>query len=150
MKANLRFAEFPRRDFPANVTTTAQAMDAAARTLLVELEVDNAAHELLPGGYTEVHLAVQTDSPAARLPINTLLFRAEGLRVAKLDAAASHVALVPVTLGRDYGTEVEVVAGVDPGESVILNPPDSLKDGQEVRVAAPAPAQVADSAGGAK
>jgi RND family efflux transporter MFP subunit len=149
MKANLRFAEFPRRDFPANVTTTAQAMDAVARTLLVELEVDNATHELIPGGYTEVHLAVQTESPAARLPINTLLFRAEGLRVAKLDATSSHALLVPVTLGRDYGTEVEVVSGVDPGESVILNPPDSLKDGQEVHVTAPVAPQVADS-GGAK
>jgi|HubBroStandDraft_1064217.scaffolds.fasta_scaffold00037_68 RND family efflux transporter MFP subunit len=143
--ANLRFIEFPRRDFPATVSRSAEAMDAAARTLLVELQVDNAGHELLPGGYTEVHLAVQPSSATARLPINTLLFRAEGLRVAKLDVA-NRVALVPVTLGRDYGTEVEVVEGVVPGESVILNPPDSLKDGQSVRVATPPP-QIAEQTG---
>jgi RND family efflux transporter MFP subunit len=144
MTANLHFIEFPRRDFPANVARSAEAMDAAARTLLVELQVDNAKHELMPGGYTEVHLVVQADSGTARLPINTLLFRAEGLRVAKVDGN-SHVALAPIALGRDYGTEVEVVDGVAPGEAVILNPPDSLKDGQLVKVVTPAAPQVAEA-----
>jgi RND family efflux transporter MFP subunit len=141
--ATLHFIEFPRRDFPASVVRTAEAMDPAARTLLVELQVDNAKHELLPGGYTEAHLAIAPTSGTARLPINTLLFRAEGLRVAKVDTGG-HVSLVPVTLGRDYGTEVEIVNGVTADEQVVLNPPDSLHEGQLVRVTAPAP-QIADS-----
>ncbi|MEI9986158.1 MAG: efflux RND transporter periplasmic adaptor subunit [Aliidongia sp.] len=143
--ANLRFVEFPGRDFPAKVARTAEAMDPTARTLLVELQVDNSKHELLPGGYTEVHLAATPSASIARLPINTLLFRAEGLRVAKVDGSGN-VTLAPVTLGRDFGTEVEIVEGVAPGESVVLNPPDSLREGQPVRViAAPAP-QIADAA----
>jgi len=149
MAASLRFVEFPRRDFPATVARTAEAMDATARTLLVELQVDNAQHELLPGGYTEVHLAVTPSAATVRLPINTLLFRAEGLRVAKIDGN-NQVVLAPVTLGRDYGTEVEVVEGVAPGESVVLNPPDSLKDGQAVRVTPPAPPQIADGSSAKK
>ncbi|MEA2754722.1 MAG: hypothetical protein QOJ54_1011 [Aliidongia sp.] len=144
MTANLHFIEFPRRDFPAKVARSAEAMDATARTLLVELQVDNAKHELLPGGYTEVHLTAQADTGAVRLPINTLLFRAEGLRVAKIDGN-SHVALVPVALGRDYGTEVEIVDGVTPDESVIVNPPDSLRDGQPVKVVTPSTPQVAEA-----
>jgi RND family efflux transporter MFP subunit len=149
MAASLRFVEFPHRDFPATVARTAEAMDPTARTLLVELQVDNAQHELLPGGYAEVHLAVTPSAATVRLPINTLLFRAEGLRVAKIDGN-SHIVLAPVTLGRDYGTEVEVVEGVAPDEAVVLNPPDSLKDGQAVRVTPPAPPQIADGSGAKK
>jgi RND family efflux transporter MFP subunit len=151
MTANLRFIEFPGRDFPATVSTTAEAMDPTARTLLVELQVDNAKHELLPGGYTEVHLAVAPPDSAVRLPVNTLLFRAEGLRVAKVDGN-SRVNLAHVALGRDFGTEVEVLTGVAPDEQIVINPPDSLREGQEVRVvtpAAPAP-QIADAGNGAK
>ena len=144
MTANLHFVEFPGRDFPATVSTTADAIEPTARTLLVELLVDNSKHELLPGGYTEAHLTVTPSATIARLPINTLLFRAEGLRVAKIDGAG-HVSLVPVALGRDYGTEVEVVSGVSPGESVVLNPPDSLHEGQEVRVITPPAPQIAEA-----
>jgi RND family efflux transporter MFP subunit len=145
--ANLRFVEFPGRDFPATVARTAEAMDPTARTLLVELQVDNSKHELLPGGYTQVHLAVTPSSSIARLPINALLFRAEGLRVAKVDGA-NHINLVPVTLGRDFGTEAEVLDGVASGEAVVLNPPDSLRQGQEVQVITPPAPQIADAAAG--
>jgi RND family efflux transporter MFP subunit len=147
MTANLGFVEFPGRDFPATVARTAEAMDPAARTLLVELQVDNSKHELLPGGYTQVHLSVTPSTTIARLPINTLLFRAEGLRVAKVDDA-NHITLVPVTLGRDFGTEAEVLDGVATGEAVVLNPPDSLRQGQEVRVITPPAPQIADAAPG--
>ncbi|MDA8231385.1 MAG: efflux RND transporter periplasmic adaptor subunit [Magnetospirillum sp.] len=136
MTAALHFAEYPRRTFPATLVRTAQAIDPAARTLLVELRAENPRGELFPGGYTEVHLRVPTPADNVLLPVNTLLFRAEGLRVAKL-GAGNRVVLVPVTPGRDYGTKVEVVDGVRPGDPVILNPPDSLAEGQLVRVAAP-------------
>lgn len=145
MAAALRFVEFPGRDFPATVATTAEAIDATARTLLIELQVDNSRRELLPGGYTEVHLSVAPTTMAMRLPVNTLLFRSEGLRVAKVDST-NHIALAPVRLGRDFGTEVEVLAGVAPDEGVVLNPPDSLREGQAVRVInAAASAQIAES-----
>jgi len=147
MTAKLGFVEFPGRDFTATVARTAEAMDPSARTLLVELQVDNSKHELLPGGYTQVHLSVTPSTTIARLPINTLLFRAEGLRVAKVDNS-NHIALVPVTLGRDFGTEAEVLEGVTPGEPVVLNPPDSLRQGQEVKVITPPAPQIADAAAG--
>jgi multidrug efflux pump subunit AcrA (membrane-fusion protein) len=150
MTAGLHFVEFPGRTFPATVATTAEAMDPTARTLLVELQVDNGKHELLPGGYTEVHLSVAPPDSAVRLPVNALLFRSEGLRVAKVDGD-NHIVLAPVTLGRDFGTEVEVLAGVSPDEAVVLNPPDSLRAGQEVHVTTPAAApQIADAGNGAK
>ncbi len=133
MIASLRFIEHPKRDFAATVVRTAEAIDPLARTLLVELQFNNEKHELLPGGYTEAHLAVAPSGSTVRLPINTLLFRSEGLRVAKVDAT-NHIVLAPLTLGRDFGTSVEVVDGVAPDEPVVLNPPNSIKDGQEVRI----------------
>ena len=117
----------------------ADAIDPAARTLLVELQADNADNKLLPGGYAEVHIALPTMAQTVRAPINTLLFRSEGLRVAKL-AGDDKVQLVPITMGRDYGTEVEVLTGLAPGDRIVLNPPDSLGDGQQVRLAQPSPA----------
>ncbi len=136
--AELRFAEHPGRGFPAKLVRTADALDPTARTLLIELQVDNGHGDLLPGGYTEVHLNLPQPKSTVRLPVNTLLFRADGLRVAKIDAGG-RAHLTTVSLGRDFGTQVEVVAGVAPGEAVILNPPDSLTDGEQVRVAASDP-----------
>ena len=136
MPAELHFAEFPRRNFAATVARTAEAMDPTARSLLVELRVDNKDGTLMPGGYTEAQFALPSSATTLRLPINTLLFRSEGLRVAKLGADGK-VALTPITLGRDFGSQVEVVKGVEPTDAVVLNPPDSLADGQTVRLAQP-------------
>jgi len=135
MQAELHFNEHPGHVYPASVVRTAQALDPASRTLLVELKVDNANGELLPGGYTDVQFQLSSDEATLRLPVNTLLFRSEGLRVAEVDADGK-VTLLPITLGRDFGTQVEVVSGLEPNQVIVLNPPDSLVDGQQVHLAA--------------
>jgi multidrug efflux pump subunit AcrA (membrane-fusion protein) len=151
MTVKLEFAEHPGRTFDAKLVRTAEALDPTARTLLVELQLDNADRVLLPGGYTQVHLTLPAPAAAVRVPASALLFRAEGLRVATVeggDAAAkdangnarnqAHVKLRPVTLGRDFGAEVEIATGLQTGDSIVANPPDSLNDGEIVNVAAPA------------
>lgn len=129
----LHFAEHPGEAFPAKLTRTADALDPAARTLLIELEVDNTKNELMPGGFTEAHLKLPSPATTVRLPVNTLLFRAEGLQVATIDADGRAL-LKPVKVSRDFGKEVEVQSGIAPGEAIIVNPPDSLATGQPVRV----------------
>jgi RND family efflux transporter MFP subunit len=131
--AVLQFPEYPGRTFPANFTRSADAINPSARTLLVELEADNASGELFPGGYTDVHFTVPVAQRGVNIPANTLLFRAEGVRVASL-ASNGLVTLHTVTLGRDFGPTVEVTTGLAPGEKIILNPPASLADGERVRV----------------
>ena len=130
--AGLQFPEYPGRTFPAHFTRSADAINPAARTLLVELEADNASGELFPGGYAEVHFKVPVAQRGVNIPANALLFRAEGVRVAGL-ASNGLVTLHTVTLGRDFGPTVEVTTGVAPGEKIILNPPASLADGERVR-----------------
>ena len=132
-QAQLRFAEHPGQDFPARVVRTADALDPQSRSLLVELELDNADGALLSGGYAEVHFNLPATRRSVRLPINTLLFRAEGLQVASLGPDDT-VQLKPVTAGRDFGKEIEILAGIEPGERVIVNPPDDLASGVRVQV----------------
>lgn len=143
MVATLHFTEHPGISIPATLTETAHALDPASRTLLVELKVDNSQHLLMPGSYAEVHIPLAAAASAAtnpvRIPANALLFRAEGMQVAGLDPQ-NQVLLKPITIGRDFGKEVEVTAGLNVGDTIILNPPDSLLAGQAVKVAqAPAP-----------
>jgi RND family efflux transporter MFP subunit len=130
----LAFAEHPGRTFDARMVRTAEALDPTARTLLVELETDNSKGELLPGGLTEVHMKSPIPGASVRLPASALLFRAEGLRVATVESNG-HAILHAVTMGRDFGKEVEILTGIQPGQSVILNPPDSLVSDEPVRVA---------------
>lgn len=132
-EAQLRFAEHPKQLFPARVVRTADALDPQSRSLLVELELDNADGALLSGGYAEVHFNLPATRRSVRLPINTLLFRAEGLQVASLGPDDT-VQLKPVTAGRDFGKEIEILAGIEPGERVIVNPPDDLASGVRVQV----------------
>jgi RND family efflux transporter MFP subunit len=142
--AELVLAEFPGRTFPGKLVRNTQSIDAGSRTLLAEVEVDNASGELLPGGYAEVRLKFDARQRALMLPVNALLFRPEGVVVGV--AKADHrTALVPIKLGRDFGTEVEVVSGLDGSEDVILNPSDSLANGVEVKVVPQAPAKKAGS-----
>jgi RND family efflux transporter MFP subunit len=133
--ADLTLAEFPGRHFAGKLVRTSQSIDAATRTLLTEIEVDNSSGTLLPGAYAQVHLKLPTAAPSLVLPVNALLFRSEGLRVGVV-RDGKHAELVPVTLGKDFGTEVEVVSGLAPDDSVIVSPPDSLVSGAAVRVAA--------------
>ncbi len=133
LEADLRFPEHPGRTFTANFVRSASAIEPRARTLLVELQVDNAKGELLPGGYTDVHFKLPAAGGRVRISTNALLFRAEGLRIATADADG-HVMLHEVTLGRDFGTTVEILTGIGPGDTVILNPPAAITTGGQVRL----------------
>jgi RND family efflux transporter MFP subunit len=137
LTADLALSEFPGRLFPGTLVRTAQAIDQSTRTLLVEIRVNNPTSTLLSGAYAEVHLKLPTATSAFILPVNTLLFRAEGLRVAAI-TDGRHAELKSITLGHDFGSEVEVVAGLNGNESIIVNPPDSIVAGEEVRIAQPA------------
>jgi RND family efflux transporter MFP subunit len=136
--AELHFSEHPGQAFPAAVTRTAHALDPQSRTLLVELDVDNKTGALFPGSFAEVHFKLPAGNRGVRLSGNTLLFRAEGLRVATVDAAGK-VQLKAIILGRDFGATVEVVQGVSPADQVILNPPASLDTGDQVHAVAAKP-----------
>ena len=142
LKADLTFAEMPGRSFPGLLVRTARAIDPTSRTLNVEVDVDNAKGELLPGAYAEVHLKLKEGTPTLIIPVSALLFRAEGLRVAiaKPDNTAE---LLPITLGRDFGDTAEVTTGLTGNERVISNPPDSVVDGEKLSVAQQAAAQPA-------
>jgi multidrug efflux pump subunit AcrA (membrane-fusion protein) len=133
LDVNLHFPEYPGRTFPASLTRSANAIEPHARTLLVELEVDNAKGELLPGGYTDVHFKLPIADRGVRISANALLFRAEGPQIATADPDG-HVVLHKVTLGRDFGTAVEILTGIAPGDTVVLNPPASLATGGQVRL----------------
>jgi RND family efflux transporter MFP subunit len=132
-EAQLRFAEHPGKIFPARVVRTADALDPQSRSLLVELELDNADGALLSGGYAEVHFALAATRRSVRLPINTLLFRSDGLQVASVGGDDT-VVLKPISAGRDFGKEIEVVAGIEPGDRIIVNPPDDIVTGERVKV----------------
>ncbi|MFZ0801301.1 MAG: efflux RND transporter periplasmic adaptor subunit [Terriglobales bacterium] len=136
LTADLVLSEFPGRRFEGKLVRTANAIDQATRTLLVEIAVNNPTGTLLSGAYAEVHLKLPGATSTFTLPVTTLLFRSEGLRVATV-VDGQHAELKPITVGRDYGSEIEVVAGLAGDEAVIANPPDSIVSGEEVRVAQP-------------
>jgi RND family efflux transporter MFP subunit len=133
LDVDLRFPEYPGRTFPAALVRSASAIDPHARTLLVQLEADNAKGELLPGGYTEVHFKLPIAGRGVLVSANALLFRAEGPQIATT-GQDGHVVLHTVTLGRDFGTSVEVQTGIAPGDVVVLNPPTLLETGGQVRL----------------
>ena len=134
MQADLTLDEFPGRRFAAVLARTAESIDVASRSLLTEFDVDNPKGELLPGSYAQVHLKLPTETSTFKLPVNALIFRTEGLQVATV-IGGTRVALTPVTLGRDFGTSVEVITGLTGNEQIIVNPPDSIQTGQTVRIA---------------
>jgi multidrug efflux pump subunit AcrA (membrane-fusion protein) len=131
--ADLTLAQFPGRKFQGKLVRTANAIDLASRTLLVEVDVDNSTGELLPGAFTEVHLKIPTEIPSYILPVNTLIFRAQGLQVATV-GNDNRAKLIPIVLGRDFGATVEVVSGLTDADRVIVSPPDSLVDGEQVQI----------------
>ena len=133
LKADLTFAEFPGRRFQGTLVRTSRSIDPTARTLNIEVDVDNAKGELLPGAYTEVHLKFKEGAPTVTVPVSALLFRQEGLRVA-VAATDDTAKLVPVTLGRDFGDFAEITTGLTEQERVITNPPDSIVDGERLHV----------------
>jgi RND family efflux transporter MFP subunit len=133
LTADLTFAEFPGRRFQGKLVRTSRSIDPTARTLNVEVDVDNSKGDLLPGAYTEVHLKLKQGIPTLTIPVSALLFRQEGLRiaVAKSDNTAE---LIPVTLGRDFGDFAEITTGLTGQERIISNPPDSIVDGEHLNV----------------
>jgi RND family efflux transporter MFP subunit len=135
VQAYLTMPQFAGRRFPGKLVRTSGAIDQASRTLLAEVDVANPTGEILPGAYAEVHLRLPSAATTVVIPVTSLIFRSEGLRVGVV--RNGRAVLIPITLGRDFGTEVEVVAGLDGREKVITNPPDSLVEGQEVRIATP-------------
>lgn len=143
--AFLELTQFPGQKFEGQVVRTAEAIDLSTRTLLTEVDVPNKAGQLLPGGYAQVHLQVRVTHPRLNVPVNALLFRSEGLRAVVIDSN-HRVRLQSVEIGRDYGTYLEVLNGLKADDWIVLNPPDSIENGQEVNVKeinnplAPAPA----------
>ena len=132
MTADLSLAEFPGRKFQGKMVRTAEAINVTTRTLLIEIDVDNPTGTLLTGSYAEVHLAVPTRASTFLLPVNTLLFRSEGLRVGVVKDGK--VVLTPVTPGHDFGNEIEIVSGLAAHDQIIINPPDSIVSGQGVQI----------------
>jgi RND family efflux transporter MFP subunit len=131
--AYLELAQYPGEQFAGKVVRKSDAIDPATRTMLTEVDVPNKTGRLLPGGYAQVHLEVKVAGERLQVPVNALLFRSEGLRAVLIDANhKTH--LQPLTVGRDYGTTLEVLAGLKASDWMVLNPADSLEEGQEVRV----------------
>ena len=133
MTADLSLAEFPGRRFQGQLVRTAEAINMTTRTLLIEVDVDNPGGTLLSGSYAEVHLKVPTQASTLLLPVNTLIFRSEGLRVGIVKDGK--VVLSAVSPGHDFGSQVEIVSGLKLDDQVIVDPPDSLVSGQEVQIA---------------
>lgn len=130
--ADLTLPELPGRRFPGKLVRTADSIDPTTRTLLVEVDVVNNTGLLFPGAYTEVHFHIQSNGSTVIVPSASLIFRSEGLRIPIV--RGNRVSLLPVVVGRDFGNTVEVLSGLADNASVVLNPPDSLVEGEIVRV----------------
>ena len=130
--ATLTLDEFPGQTFRGILVRNANSIDVASRTLLVEVDVDNPAGQLLPGAYVFVHLKLPDQTRSVTIPSNTLIFRKEGLQVALVRNGSAE--LVPIKIGRDYGNTVEIVSGLQPTDAVIVDPSDSLVAGMSVRL----------------
>jgi len=139
--AFLELTQYPGQHFQGKVVRTAESIDPNSRTLLTEVDVPNRSAQLFPGGYAQVHLQVKVAASRVQVPVNALLFRAEGLRAVVVDANhKTH--LRQLTIGRDFGTTLEVLQGLEPNDWIVVNPADSLDEGQDVRVK-----QIAQAAG---
>jgi len=130
--ADIALAEFPGQKFPGKVVRTAEAISGATRTLLTEIDLPNLGNALLTGSYAEVHLHVAAQNTTFLIPVNALIFRSEHLQVGVVENGKA--VLADITPGHDFGTEIEVVAGLKADDQVIVNPPDSLVSGQEVKI----------------
>jgi RND family efflux transporter MFP subunit len=139
-KTYVTLQEYPGQKFVATVARTAEAIDTATRTLLTEVDVPNQDGRLLPGSFGEVHFAVGSNVDKVTVPVNTMLFRAQGAQVAVV-GPDNKVQLRPINIGRDYGTTLEILGGVSPMDQIVVNPADSLEQGQQVNVAQPSPDQ---------
>lgn len=135
LAAQLTVPEYPGRKFPGKIVRTSKAIDPTSRTLLVEVDVDNRASDLVTGAYAQVHFKLSNAQPSLIVPVPALIFRAEGLQVATV--VDNKAKLVPITIGRDDGRVVEVTQGLQPEDEVIQDPPDSIIDGEVVNIVRP-------------
>jgi RND family efflux transporter MFP subunit len=133
LPAYIELREYPGQKFNGKVVRTADAIDPGTRTLLTEIDVPNHDGHLLPGSYAEVHFAVPIQITRMSVPVNAILFRPEGPRVAVV-GPDHKVHLKTINIGRDFGTKVEILGGLEANDQIVLNPADSLEDGQEVNV----------------
>jgi RND family efflux transporter MFP subunit len=136
-EVSLTVPEYPGRVFQAKLVSSSGAISTQSSALLVQFDADNRLGLLKPGGFAQVSLAIPHGASSLRLPVSALMFRATGLRVATL-GFGSRVVMKPITIAADLGTEVVIASGLAPRDQVINNPPDSLEDGDLVRVADPA------------
>ena len=136
MEAWVTLQELPGQKFKGTVARTAESIDPTTRTLLTEVDVPNKDGHLLPGSFGEVHFRVGINARKVTVPVNTMLFRQEGPRVAVV-GSDNKVQLRPITIGRDYGSTLEILGGVSVEDQVVVNPADSLEEGQQVNVAPP-------------
>jgi len=133
MKADLEVPSFPGKTYEATLTANSGAVNENSGTTLIELEVDNKASELMPGGYGNVHFKLPVESSLVQVPASALVFRKEGLSIATL-TADNHVAFRKIQISHDQGTVVEIATGLSTTDRIIENPPDSLENGDLVRV----------------
>ena len=133
VKATITLASSPNANVPGTLVRTAKAIDPSSLTLLAEVDIENAAGKLLPGGYAQVHFDLPDPHPPLLIPGNALLFRAQGTQVGVV-GGDDKVKIKDIKIGRDFGTKLEVVDGLDKDDQVIVNPSDSLTDGQQVKI----------------
>src|SRR5579864_6129869 len=131
-EADIALAEFPGQKFPGKVVRTAEAINGTTRTLLTEIDLPNPGNTLLTGSYAEVHLHIPSANSTFLIPVSTLIFRSEHLQAGVV--RNGKVELADITPGHDFGSEIEVVAGLRADDQVVMNPPDSLVSGQRVIV----------------
>jgi multidrug efflux pump subunit AcrA (membrane-fusion protein) len=144
LTADLRLPQYPDKTFQGAVATTSSAINLNARTLLVELYAENSDGLLQPGAYLQADFELPTNPNVVRIPTSALVFRERGMEVA-IVGPGDRIELKPITIGRNLGTEVEVLTGLGPTERLVNSPPDSLATGDVVRVVAPSPAAAANS-----
>jgi RND family efflux transporter MFP subunit len=140
VEAVVRVPEMPDRDFPGTVTRIANALQPGTRTLLTEIDVPNPDDALSPGTYCTVALKIPRKTPSLIVPSESIIFNRDGLSVAVVEDGVARIHAITVV--RDFGTTVEVSAGVKDGDQVILNPPVDITDGRKVKIRPAPPAQL--------
>src|SRR4051812_35156462 len=133
-KAVISMPEYPTRSFAATVEASSQSVDIASGTTRMQLGLDNASGELMPGGYADVKLSLQRDQVPLHIPASALIFNQSGLRVATV-GPDDKVLFKTVTIARDLGRDIELASGISSEDRIIVAPPDGLADGDQVRVA---------------
>lgn len=148
-KIDLTFPEYPGRTFEGTLVRTADAIDPANRTLLVEIDVDNRKGELMPGSLAQVHFKAPAVGQTFIVPAAALIFRHEGLRIGTvINGNQAH--LIPITIGQDDGATVQVIAGLTANDKVIQDPPDSLIEGEKLYLETPSQNKPQQSNNGGK